>query len=77
MALPDLSEEERALLRALTATPIQARTIARKLNFAQSTLFRCLVALEDAGLIRVQTDDDPLRRHIMLTQAGSAFKADL
>jgi DNA-binding MarR family transcriptional regulator len=77
MVLQNLSDDERAVLQALTLEPLQARTLAKRLRLAQSTLFRCLVALEDAGLISVETDDDPLRRHVTLTPTGQTFKAAL
>ncbi len=77
MALVDLTEDERAILLSLTTTPIQARTLAKRLGVAQSTLFRCLISLEDAHFIAVEADDDPLRRFITLTLTGVAKKAAL
>ncbi|MBL8644780.1 MAG: MarR family transcriptional regulator [Rhodospirillaceae bacterium] len=70
-----LGTDENAVLKALFQhAPIQARTLAKRLGLAQSTVFRCLAALEDAGLIAAQSGDDPLRRIISLTAAGEKLK---
>lgn len=73
---PSLSGDDAVVLLALfDLAPLQARTLAKRLDWAQSTLFRCLTSLEDAGLIVTKAEDDPLRRHITLTAEGHALKS--
>lgn len=65
-------DERRVLAEVCRAAPVAARALAKRLDLPQSTLFRCLTALEDAGLVEAVSPagDDPLRRRVAPTAAG-------